>query len=157
MIKVLFICMGNICRSPTAHAVMQHKIDNMGLSNRIEVDSAGTHAYHTNEKSDPRSRAYATSKGIDMEYIRARKVSVNDYDEFDYIVAMDNDNLDLLHYYAPDNFTAKVSLFLAFANRKGVSETVVPDPYYGGDEGFANVFNLVNDGCDALIEHILNT
>ena len=91
--KVLFVCMGNICRSPTAHGVMQHKIEERGLTNRIEIDSSGTHAYHVGEKSDPRSRALATKKGIDMEYIRARKISINDYDEFDYILAMDAENL----------------------------------------------------------------
>lgn len=155
MTKVLFVCMGNICRSPTAHAVMQDKVKQQGLSERISVDSAGTHAYHVNEQSDPRSRALAKSKGIDMEFIRARKVSVNDYDEFDYILAMDDDNLELLHYYAPENHAAKVSLFLSFANQKGHIQNIVPDPYYGGEQGFENVFDLVSLGCDALIEHIL--
>jgi len=82
--KVLFVCMGNICRSPTAHGVMQHKVNQRGLSNRIHIDSSGTHAYHVGEKSDARSRATAAGKGIDMEFIRARKISINDYDEFDY-------------------------------------------------------------------------
>jgi len=83
--KVLFVCMGNICRSPTAHGVMQHKVAELGLTQRIEIDSSGTHAYHVGEKSDARSRELATKKGIDMEYISARKISINDYDEFDYI------------------------------------------------------------------------
>lgn len=147
--------MGNICRSPTAHAVMQEKILQRRLSNRIMVDSAGTHAYHVNEPSDSRSKALAKSKGIDMDYIRARKVSINDYDEFDYILAMDNDNLELLNYYAPENFSAKLSLFLSYANAKGLNEKVVPDPYYGGEQGFEHVFDLVDQGCDALIEHVL--
>ena len=156
-IKVLFVCMGNICRSPTAHAVMQHKVNERGLSNRIEVDSSGTHAYHVGEKSDARSRALATSKGIDMEYVRARKISILDYDEFDYILAMDDENLSLVQYYAPDNHQAKVSLFLHYANQVGLAqETVVPDPYYGGDAGFEHVFELVDQGCNALIDHILN-
>ena len=153
---VLFVCMGNICRSPTAHGVMQHKIEQCGLTERIEIDSAGTHAYHVGEKSDARSRAVARSKGIDMEYIRARKVSVLDYDDFDYILAMDEDNLELLHYYAPDNYTAQVKLFLDFALQAGrVNETIVPDPYYGGEAGFEHVFDLVDKGCDALIEQII--
>lgn len=156
MIKVLFVCMGNICRSPTAHAVMQDKVNQTGLKQRIFIDSAGTHAYHVNEQSDPRSRALAKSKGIDMDFIRARKVAVSDYDEFDYLLAMDEDNLALLHYYAPENHTAQLSLFLTFANQKGLTQTVVPDPYYGGDQGFENVFDLVGLGCDALIEHILH-
>ena len=138
--KVLFVCIGNICRSPTAHGVMQHKVEERGLTQRIEIDSSGTHAYHVGEKSDSRSRALATKKGIDMEYIRARKISINDYDEFDYILAMDTENLELIEYYAPENYSAKISLFLSFANQAGlVDETVVPDPYYGGDEGFEHV------------------
>jgi len=149
--------MGNICRSPTAHGVMQHKVNERGLSNRIEIDSSGTHAYHVGEKSDARSRSKAHDKGIDMEFIRARKISINDYDNFDYILAMDEDNLELINYYAPENYQAKVSLFLEYANQEGkCDERVVPDPYYGGEAGFEHVFQLVDIGCDALIEHILN-
>ncbi len=156
-IKVLFVCMGNICRSPTAHGVMQHKLDQRKLNHLIELDSAGTHAYHVGEKSDPRSRATAKSKGIDMEFIRARKISVNDYDDFDFVLAMDEDNLELIKYYAPEQANADVRLFLDFANQAGTcTDTIVPDPYYGGDSGFDNVFTLVDRGCDALIEHILN-
>ena len=155
--NVLFVCMGNICRSPTAHGVMQHKVNERGLSQRIEINSSGTHAYHVGEKSDARSRATATGKGIDMEFIRARKISINDYDEFDYILAMDEDNLELIHYYAPQDYKAKISLFLEYANQAGLcEERVVPDPYYGGDAGFEHVFQLVDAGCDALIEHIIN-
>ena len=154
--KVLFVCMGNICRSPTAHAVMQHKIDQRGLSDQILIDSAGTHAYHVGEKSDPRSRAKAAQMGIDMEYIRARKISISDHDEFDYILAMDEENLELIQYYAPEGGRAQVSLFLDFARQSNlVTASVVPDPYYGGDQGFADVFSLVDQGCEALIEHIL--
>ena len=155
--RVLLVCMGNICRSPTAHGVMQHKLTKRNLNHLIEVASAGTHAYHVGEKSDSRSRATAKRKGIDMEFIRARKISVLDHDKFDYILAMDEDNLELISYYAPDNAKADIRLFLDFANSSGkCSETVVPDPYYGGDEGFENVFRLVDLGCDALIEHILH-
>ena len=147
--------MGNICRSPTAHAVMQNKITEQGLSKRVMVDSAGTHAYHVSEQPDSRARALARSKNIDMETIRARKIGINDYDEFDYILAMDDDNLELLSYYAPENYSAKLGLFLAFANLNGLKETVVPDPYYGGDQGFAQVFDLVDQGCDAVLTHVL--
>ncbi len=158
MIKILFVCMGNICRSPTAHGVMQHKISARGLDKQISVDSAGTHAYHVGEKSDPRSRAKASSMGIDMEFIRARKISVLDHDEFDYILAMDNENLELIRYYAPNGAGADVRLFLDFANRADLtSETQVPDPYYGGDSGFDKVFELVDLGCDALIDGVLQS
>ena len=149
--------MGNICRSPTAHGVMQDKVLQRGLEARISIDSAGTHAYHVGEKSDSRSRQVAASKGIDMEYIRARKIAVTDYDEFNYILAMDEDNLELIHYYAPTDHSAHIGLFLDYASNAGtVEETIVPDPYYGGDAGFEHVFSLVDKGCDALIEHILN-
>lgn len=155
--SILFVCMGNICRSPTAHGVMQAKIDRLGYSQRFAIDSAGTHAYHVGEKSDARSRQLAARKGIDMEFIRARKVSVLDYDEYDYILAMDDDNLELLEYYAPDAHHSRIALFLSFANDAGLTdERVVPDPYYGGETGFEHVFELVNQGCDALIEHVLN-
>ena len=155
--KILFVCMGNICRSPTAHAIMQHKVNELGLSEQIKIDSAGTHAYHVGEKSDARSRALAARKGIDMEMIRARKVSVLDYDQFDYVLAMDEENLHLLEYYAPEKHTAHVSLFLDFACQLGVTdEPVVPDPYYGGEPDFKHVFELVDKGCDALLEHIKN-
>jgi len=157
MIKILFVCMGNICRSPTAHGVMQHKILERRLESQVSIDSAGTHAYHVGEKSDARSRQLAASKGIDMEYVRARKISITDYDEFDYILAMDEDNLELIEYYAPSDYSAKIGLFLDFALQTGkVSEAIVPDPYYGGDAGFENVFSLVDVGCDALLEHVLN-
>lgn len=155
-ISVLFVCMGNICRSPTAHGVMQHKVNQRGLSERVFIDSAGTHAYHVGEKSDSRSRAKAADMGIDMEFIRARKISINDHDEFDYILAMDNDNLELIRYYAPEAGRAEVGMFLEYAGKAGlVSEIEVPDPYYGGAEGFDKVFELVDKGCDALIDHIL--
>ena len=154
-IKVLFVCMGNICRSPTAHAVMQHKVDEQGLGDHIQIDSAGTHAYHVGEKSDARSRQKAAHKGIDMEFIRARKISIRDHDEFDYILAMDSDNLELIQYYAPSEGKAKVRMFLSYANDQGLNnKTDVPDPYYGGDAGFEEVFRLVDQGCDALIDHI---
>ena len=130
---------------------MQHKVIQGNLEHLIEIDSAGTHAYHVGEKSDARSRAKAHSKGIDMEYVRARKISINDYDEFDYILAMDHENLELINYYAPEDHTADIRLFLDFA---GMHEQTVPDPYYGGEAGFEHVFQLVDAGCDALIEHI---
>ena len=148
--------MGNICRSPTAHGVMQSKLNQRGLEKQVYVDSAGTHAYHVGEKSDARSRQTATERGIDMDYIRARKVSAPDYNEFDYILAMDNDNLDLVLSRAPNGHQAEVTLFLSYANLAGtVDEQFVPDPYYGGESGFEQVFDLVDKGCDALIEHIL--
>lgn len=153
--SVLFVCMGNICRSPTAHGVMQDLVNRKGMRSLIEIESAGTHAYHVGEQSDARSRALARTKGIDMEYILAQKISVRDYDQYDYILAMDQDNLELINYYAPENYTAKTALFLSFANAAGLtSQIVVPDPYYGGDAGFEQVFQLVTIGCEALLMNI---
>lgn len=155
--RVLFVCMGNICRSPTAHGVMQHKVTAANLHNRLEIDSAGTHAYHVGEQPDHRSCELALHKGVDMQFVRARKISVHDYDHFDYILAMDEENLALIHYYAPENYCATIQRFLYYANHAGVTdEMVVPDPYYGGEQGFEQVYQLVDLGCDALIEHILN-
>ena len=157
MINVLFVCMGNICRSPTAHGVMRHKVGSRGLNKRISVDSAGTHGYHVGQKSDPRACATATAKGIDMEFIRARKISQLDHHAFDYILAMDQENLTLVQDHAPLSGHADVRLFLDFANQAGLtSERQVADPYYGGESGFDDVFGLVEVGCDALVEHILN-
>ncbi|MEO0368914.1 MAG: low molecular weight protein-tyrosine-phosphatase [Pseudomonadota bacterium] len=154
--KLLFVCMGNICRSPTAEAVMQHKVKMLSLQKVLSLDSAGTHAYHIGEQSDPRSRATARDKGIDMEFIRARKISVLDYDQFDWIYAMDSDNLELIEYYAPDNHGAQIELFLAAANRAGTAERRdVPDPYYGGNQGFEDVFDLVGRGCDAILQELV--
>ena len=150
---MLFVCMGNICRSPTAHAVMQAKIDARGLQDGYSVDSAGTHAYHVGEPSDARSRQVARSKGINMEDIRARKISITDYDEFDYIFAMDDENLHLINFSAPESHRAQISLFLSAANKTGSAQrTSVPDPYYGGDQGFNDVFDLVSRGCDAILD-----
>ena len=155
MIKLLFVCMGNICRSPTAHAVMQHKINQAGIRQDVVIESAGTHAYHVGEKSDARSRAKAKEKGIDMEFIRARKISVLDYDNFDWIFAMDRDNLELINYYAPDNHSAQIELFLARAHARGkVDCDEVPDPYYGSGEGFERVFRLVDAGADVLLSEL---
>jgi len=151
-IKLLFVCMGNICRSPTAHGVMQNLVEQHGLVDQFKIESAGTHAYHVGELSDKRSRATAINNGVDMEYIRARKISINDYDEFDYILAMDEDNLELINYYAPQNHRAKIAMFLSFANSANLSsQSIVPDPYYGSDDGFDQIFDLVTLGCQALL------
>ena len=156
--KILFVCMGNICRSPTAHAVMQHKIDELGLSDQYKVESAGTHGYHIGEKSDERSRALAREKGVDMEYVRSQKISINDYDYYDYILAMDRDNLELIEYYSPPNPKAEIALFLSFATQlEQTNRDEVPDPYYGGAQGFEDVFQLVEIGCDAIIQTLHQT
>lgn len=154
-LNLLFVCMGNICRSPTAHAIMQTKIDVYGLQGVVSVDSAGTHAYHVGEQSDARSRQTAQARGIDMEHLRARKISINDYDHFDYIYAMDEANLELVQYYAPSQPKAQIELFLAPANRARASNRrEVPDPYHGGEAGFTDVFTLLDVGCEAILSEL---
>lgn len=152
MIKVLFVCMGNICRSPTAHGVFESMVKAAGMVGDIEVDSAGTHAYHIGEVPDKRSSQCALEKGFDLSYIRARRVEVSDFDYFDYVLAMDNDNYSILESMAPTKHKDKVSLFLDFSINKTESE--VPDPYYGGPNGFEHVFDLVEGASKGLLSDI---
>ncbi len=151
-IKVLFVCMGNICRSPTAHGVFEHLVHQQGLKDRIEIESAGTHSYHVGESPDSRAQQTARNRGIDLSYIRARKVCAADFEYYDYILAMDNDNLYHLRSLCDPQYQDKIQLFLDYASDNRVKE--VPDPYYGGSRGFENVFDLVDDAARGLLEHI---
>jgi protein-tyrosine phosphatase len=148
-ISVLFVCMGNICRSPTAHGVFERMVRDAGLAALIEVDSAGTHAYHIGKSPDPRSQETALGRGIDLSGQRARKAAREDFERFDYVIAMDRDNLDNLLTIAPEAHRAKLHLLLDFAPELGVRE--VPDPYYGGSGGFDRVFDLVTAAAEALL------
>lgn len=152
-IKVLFVCMGNICRSPTAEGVFNKYIKDMGTSDRFIVDSAGTHAYHVGEPSDPRSQQTARSRGVDLSKIRARKVAPSDFEHFDYILAMDSANLQILMNDCPSQFADKISLFLDFAPNQ--TEQDVPDPYYGGSNGFDHVFDLVEDASAGFYNSVI--
>lgn len=147
--SVLFICMGNICRSPTAEGVFRHHVDEAGLSDQIRIDSAGTHAYHVGEPADRRSRSAAQRRGMSLEGISARRVTTEDFENFDYVIAMDRDNLSILVDQADDAYHERISLFLDFAD---VSEGEVPDPYYGGSAGFERVLDLVEEASRALLE-----
>ncbi|MDX1500091.1 MAG: low molecular weight protein-tyrosine-phosphatase [Woeseiaceae bacterium] len=146
---MLFVCMGNICRSPTAEGVFRHVVSEAGLAGRVRVDSAGTHAYHVGEPADRRARAAAERRGFTMDGIRARRVRDADFSAFDYILAMDRDNLELLRGQAGEEHHDKIRLFLEFS---GSGETEVPDPYYGGAAGFERVLDLVEDGARGLLE-----
>ncbi len=141
--------MGNICRSPTAEGVFRHYVNEAGLVDQIEVDSAGTHAYHIGEPPDRRAHAAAERRGISLAEIRARRVTNDDFELFDYIIAMDEDNQERLLERAPDEHRSKVQLFLSYAS---VSETEVPDPYYGGAAGFERVLDLVEAASRGLLE-----
>ena len=152
-ISILFVCMGNICRSPTAEGVFRHLVQQEGHAGWITTDSAGTHAYHIDEQPDHRAQQTALSRGIDLSDLRARKAITNDFHEFDYVLAMDDDNYQLLENICPVGLENKLSLFLNFS--KEYSETQVPDPYYGGNRGFDHVFDLVESASRGLLDDIL--
>lgn len=151
-INLLMVCLGNICRSPTAHAVMQHKLNAAGLAATVAVDSAGTAAYHIGKAPDPRSIEAAARRGYDLRELRARQVSSSDFRHFDYLLAMDHSNHgNLLRLSGPDG-QSQVHLLLDFAADAGLRE--VPDPYYGGEQGFEQVLDLVEQACDGLLAHL---
>ncbi|WP_290652267.1 low molecular weight protein-tyrosine-phosphatase [Aquisalimonas sp.] len=151
-VRVLFVCMGNICRSPSAEAVFHKLLADHGLEGRIEADSAGTHAYHIGKPPDPRSQAAGRERGVEMGHLRARQVERSDFDYFDHILAMDQWNLDILLAEAPAGQRAKVRLLVEFAENHTADE--VPDPYYGGDRGFEHVLDLIEDSATGLLKHL---
>ncbi len=148
-VSVLFVCMGNICRSPTAHGVFEQMVEKAGLAEQIETDSAGTHAYHVGNPPDPRSQETALGRGVDLSRQRARKAAREDFERFDYVIAMDRDNLNNLLALASEKQREKLHLLLDFAPELGIRE--VPDPYYGGARGFDRVFDLVSSAAEALL------
>jgi protein-tyrosine phosphatase len=147
--SVLFVCMGNICRSPTAEGVFRHHVAEAGLDHLIEIDSAGTHAYHVGEPPDRRAQEAATRRGFSLVDIRARRVAAVDFERFHHIIAMDEDNLVILQEQADPAQRDKIRLFLEFGSGP---ETEVPDPYYGGAKGFERVLDLVEDASRGLLE-----
>jgi len=144
--------MGNICRSPTAHGVFRKLVEDAGLADRIEIDSAGTHAYHVGEAPDPRARQTASLRGIELGDLRARKAVSEDFDRFDYVLAMDQDNYHGLSAICPPGQERKIGLFMDYAAQLRIRE--VPDPYYGGDQGFEQVFDMVEAAADGLLRDI---
>jgi len=152
MVKVLFVCMGNICRSPTAHGMFRALVEKEGLSQAIEIDSAGTHAYHVGSAPDRRAQATAQERGIDISDLVARRVEPDDFDLFDFVVAMDQDNYMSLSEICPDQHVDKIYMFMDFADHMRTRE--VPDPYYGGPSGFDRVFDLVEAASEGLLQEI---
>lgn len=148
-INVLFVCMGNICRSPTAEGVFRHHVEQAGLSDRFFIDSAGTHAYHVAEPPDRRAIAAAERRGISLQGIKARRVVAEDFETFDWIIGMDDDNIRRLQERSPEEAQSKIRRFLEFANDP---ETEVPDPYYGGSAGFERVLDLVESASQGLLD-----
>lgn len=151
-IKVLFVCLGNICRSPMAEGAFRHAVRAAGLEHRIEIDSAGTHAYHVGEPPDSRAQATAFAAGIDISGLRGRQATVADLRGFDYILAMDAENLANLRRICPEDATHKVRLFMEFAPHHPDRE--VPDPYFGGASGFNRVLDMVTEAANGLLADI---
>lgn len=152
-VKVLFVCMGNICRSPTAHGVFRKLVVEQGLSHRVEIDSAGTHDYHLGEPPDRRARQTALERGIDISDLRARLAEPRDFELFDYVLAMDRDNYRILSRLCPSGLEHKLRLFMEFAPELGVRD--VPDPYYGAQGGFDQVLDLVDIAARGLLDELL--
>ena len=152
--SVLFVCLGNICRSPTAEGIFKHKLNQTELSDLVFVDSAGTSAHHVGESPDPRAQEEAKRVGYDLSFIRSRQVRDVDFHEFDLLVAMDDSNFYNLQDLDPEpEYHDKIKLFLAdYAPHLPKRE--VPDPYYGGKQGFVEVIELIEAASDGLIEHI---
>lgn len=150
--SILFVCMGNICRSPTAEGVFRDKVRHAGLDADVQIDSAGTHGYHIGNPPDGRALEAASKRGYDLSDLRGRQVSDADFEKFDYILAMDKDNLALLRKQCPPHLQHKVRRLLSFSKR--FPNLDVPDPYYGGRSGFDQVLDMVEDAADGLIQDI---
>jgi protein-tyrosine phosphatase len=159
MVSVLFVCMGNICRSPTAEGVFRHLLRANNLERRVVVDSAGTHAYHIGEAPDPRTQRTAARRGYDLSGLRARKIVAQDMEHFDLILAMDRKCLEAIGIICPPERIERLGLFMDYAQR--FDEDEVPDPYYGSGEGFERVLDMVEDASAGLVakvkERISNT
>jgi protein-tyrosine phosphatase len=150
--RILFVCTGNICRSPTAEGVARGLAEKQGLAEAFEFDSAGTNGYHVGDTPDPRAVAAARRRGYDLAHLRARRVTDNDFIRFDHVIAMERDHLEWLRRACPPLYHDKLSLLLEFSERFEQDE--VPDPYYGGTEGFEHVLDLVEDAAQELLRKL---
>ena len=150
--RILFVCLGNICRSPTAEAVLRALAAREAPELALEVDSAGTAAYHVGEPPDPRTRQAGARRGYDLNALRARIVEPEDFERFDLILAMDRENLRVLKRRAPSSAQSRLHLFLEFSPEAGPED--VPDPYYGGPNGFEQVLDLVEAAARGLLAHL---
>ncbi|MGK8203283.1 low molecular weight protein-tyrosine-phosphatase [Burkholderia cenocepacia] len=148
-VAICFVCLGNICRSPTAEGVMRHHVDAAGLADRIDVDSAGTGDWHVGEPPDTRAQAAARLRGYDLSALRARQVGAADFERFDLLLAMDEANLAELRRRCPPQHRDKVRLLMEFA--PGATETEVADPYFGGAQGFEQVLDQIERACEGLL------
>lgn len=152
MVRVLFVCLGNICRSPMAEGVFRKLVKDAGYAELVEIDSAGTHAYHVGEPPDPRAQAAAARRSIDISALRGRQATQEDFLRYDYVLAMDHDNHADLLALCPPGQERKLRLFLEFATRS--TERAVPDPYFGGESGFDRVLDLIEDAAAGLLADV---
>mgnify|MGYP003302609516 CR=1 FL=1 len=150
-VSVMFVCLGNICRSPTAHGVFESLVKEFGLQDQIVVESSGTGGWHIGESPDKRATVFAATRGFDLADLRAQQFKASDFDCFDYILAMDKQNLRDLEMLRPEGYRGVLDLFLSFSAMK---DDEVPDPYYGGDAGFEHVLDLVESASKGLLAHI---
>ena len=150
--KILFVCMGNICRSPTAEAVFHHKLTERRLLHKVKVDSAGTHNYHPDSPPDARSQMHARKRGFDLSHLRARAVVDTDFEEFDLLLTMDWDNRALLEERCPAQHQHKIRGLAEFLQT--TSASVIPDPYYGGEQGFEQVLDLIEESSEGLLKWV---
>ncbi|MGS2743183.1 low molecular weight protein-tyrosine-phosphatase [Halomonas sp. LS-001] len=149
--NVLFVCLGNICRSPSAEGVFRQVLKAQGMQDKVTVDSCGIGDWHVGKSPDARAQQAARRRGIDISHLRARQLCREDFARFDYILAMDHDNLDAIQAMQPADYAGESCLFLAFA---GQPDSAVPDPYYGGEEGFEDVLNLIETASQGLVTHL---
>jgi protein-tyrosine phosphatase len=148
--QILFVCMGNICRSPTAEGVMRKYVEEFGMAGQILIDSAGTHDYHVGEAPDPRAQAAARRRGYDLSALRARKVEAPDFERFDLVLAMDFNNLASLQDVCPPGCESKIGLLMPYARSRRA--TIVHDPYYRSERDFDLVLDSIEDACKGLLE-----
>ncbi len=149
--KVLFVCLGNICRSPTAEGVFRRAVEQAGMAGEVEIDSCGVGSWHVGKAPDSRAQQAALCRGVDLSGLRARQLSEQDFNDFDYVLGMDQDNLRAMRDLKPASSQTHVGLFLDFAGTPGAE---VPDPYYGGEEGFESVLNMIEAASVGLIRHL---
>ena len=151
--RILFVCMGNICRSPTAEGVFRRLARERAPDLALEIDSAGTHGYHVGEPPDRRAISAASRRSIDLAELRARRVQTDDFERFDLILAMDEENLRELQQRATPQYHSRIKLMMEYAPQTG--RRAVPDPYYGGAQGFEDVLDLLEEAAEGLLQELL--